>query len=45
MFSKELEKLDKENGGVGMTWIDERYGTWASKFIGKALKSYTENNK
>ncbi|MFL0266937.1 MerR family transcriptional regulator [Candidatus Clostridium radicumherbarum] len=40
LFSKELEKLDKENGGVGMAWIDERYGSGASKFIGKALEAY-----
>ncbi|MBV7275112.1 TipAS antibiotic-recognition domain-containing protein [Clostridium sp. PL3] len=40
VFSKELEKIDKENGGVGMAWIDERYGEGASKFIGKALKIY-----
>jgi DNA-binding transcriptional MerR regulator len=40
IFSKELEKLDKENGGVGMAWIDERYGDGAAKFIGKALETY-----
>lgn len=39
-FPKELEKVDKENGGVGMSWIDERYGDGAAKFIGKALKTY-----
>ncbi|PJI08337.1 MULTISPECIES: MerR family transcriptional regulator [Clostridium] len=39
-YPKELEKYDKENGGVGMAWIDERYGEGASKFIGKALKIY-----
>lgn len=39
-FPKELEKYEKENGGVGMAWIDERYGEGASKFIGKALKAY-----
>ena len=43
MFSKELEKLDKENGGVGMAWIDERYGSGAAKFIGKALETYLGN--
>ncbi len=40
VFPKELEKVDKENGGVGMAWIDERYGDGAAKFIGKALKTY-----
>ncbi|MDP4179193.1 MAG: TipAS antibiotic-recognition domain-containing protein [Bacillota bacterium] len=40
VFSEELEKLDKENGGVGMAWINERYGSGASKFIGKALETY-----
>lgn len=39
-FPKKLEKYEKENGGVGMAWIDERYGEGASKFIGKALKTY-----
>ncbi|MFL0251300.1 TipAS antibiotic-recognition domain-containing protein [Clostridium neuense] len=39
-FPKELEKYEKENGGVGMAWIDERYGEGAAKFIGKALKTY-----
>lgn len=39
-FPKELEKYEKENGGVGMAWIDERYGEGAAKFIGKALKNY-----
>lgn len=43
IFSKELEKLDKDNGGVGMAWIDERYGSGASKFIGKALETYLGN--
>lgn len=42
-FPKELEKVDKENGGVGMAWIDERYGEGAAKFIGKALKTYLGN--
>ncbi|WP_234124823.1 MerR family transcriptional regulator [Clostridium hydrogenum] len=39
-FPEGLEKIDKENGGVGMAWIDERYGEGAAKFIGKALKIY-----
>lgn len=44
VFSKELEKVDKENGGVDMAWIDERYGEGAAKFIEEALKFYVENN-
>jgi|GEM_PF-35304 len=39
-YPEEVEKYEKENGGVGMAWIDERYGEGASKFIGKALKTY-----
>jgi DNA-binding transcriptional MerR regulator len=44
-FPKELDKVDKKHGGIGMSWVDEKYGDGASKFIGEALKFYAENNK
>lgn len=42
-FPKELENVAKEYGGIGMAWVDKKYGNGASKFIGKALKIYLGN--
>lgn len=39
-FSKEIEKTITEHGGIGMAWVDKKYGDGASKFIGEALKIY-----
>lgn len=39
-FPKELENVDKQHGGIGMSWVDKKYGEGAAKFIGKALEIY-----
>jgi DNA-binding transcriptional MerR regulator len=44
-FPKELDKVDKKHGGIGMLWVDKKYGDGASKFIGKALKIYLGDYK
>jgi DNA-binding transcriptional MerR regulator len=44
-FTIELENTIKKHGGIGMSWIDKKYGQGASKFIGEAFKFYSENNK